>query len=198
MVFKTWMTRQVRHVHFREEPCRGLAFPRHRFEGSRGDFGRELQTGPWSHGRWSWERCQLAWAEGEESGSSKKWADAISVTFSSSGFLPALRFCSPLIQHRICLPITEDVICHVFVYSLLAYARKTLTYFKHGSVFVYTYVCSLWICDHAQGQGGGHLNVSYGAFQETKTAPGSSLCDEVMQKGHGGFAKFDQKMPPVN
>lgn len=45
---------------------------------------------------------------------------------------------------------------------------------------------------------GGHLHVSYGAFQETKTAPGSSLCDEVMQKGHGGFAKFDQKMPPVN
>lgn len=76
------------------------------------------------------------------------------MTFSSSGFLSALRFCSSSIQLRICSPITEDFICHVFVYSLLAYARRTLTYSKPGGVFVYTYVCSLRTRDDAQGPGG--------------------------------------------
>lgn len=74
--------------------------------------------------------------------------------FSSSGFLSALRFCSSSIQLRICSPITEDFICHVFVYSLLAYVRRTLTYSKPGGVFVYTYVCSLRTRDDAQGPGG--------------------------------------------
>ena len=132
-----------------------------------------------------------------KSGSSKQWADAVSVTFSSSGFLPALRFCSPLIQLRICLPITEDVIYHVFVYSFLAYARRTPTYFKHRECLcihtcvLYEFVIMLKV------KVGGHLHVSCGAFQETKAAPGSSLCDEIMQKGHDGFDKFGQKMPPV-
>ena len=33
---------------------------------------------------------------------------------------------------------------------------------------------------------GGDLHVSYGSFQETKAAPGTSLCDGVIQKSHGG------------
>lgn len=131
-----------------------LQSSRHRFKGLRGDFDRELQTGPWSCGRWSWGRYQLAGADRKESGSSEQWADAVFMMFSSSGFLSALRFCSSSIQLRICSPITEDFICHVFVYSLLAYVRRTLTYSKPGGVFVYTYVCSLRTRDDAQGPGG--------------------------------------------
>lgn len=67
--------------------------------------------------------------------------------------LSVLRFHSS-IQVRICLPITDDVICHIFVYSLLVYARRILTYSKHGGVFVYICMCSLSTWDVTQCGGG--------------------------------------------
>lgn len=34
---------------------------------------------------------------------------------------------------------------------------------------------------------GDDLHVSYGSSQETAAAPGTSLCDGVVQKSHGGL-----------
>lgn len=67
--------------------------------------------------------------------------------------LSVLRFCSSSIQLRIYFPIADDVICHIFVYSLLASSRRILTYPNYGE-YLYTRVCSSRTCDAAQGWGG--------------------------------------------
>lgn len=144
------MTRSVSQVHFRERAMlRTCSLPG---TGLR-DWGETLT-----------ENCKQdlgAVAGGAEGDTSWPELTGRRVEATSSGrmlflwrFLSALRFCSSSIQLRICSPITEDFICHVFVYSLLAYARRTLTYSKPGGLFVYTYVCSLRTRDDAQGPGG--------------------------------------------
>lgn len=44
---------------------------------------------------------------------------------------------------------------------------------------------------------GDDLHVHFGGISGEQGCPYSSMCDAVIRKGHGGFARFGQKMHPV-
>lgn len=88
-----------------------LQSPGHRAEGLRGEGGR-MAWGP---------EAAAGGAAGGRGGGAKA-ASSGQVLFSGhflhGALLSVLRFRSSSVQPRICFPITDDVICHLFVYSL--------------------------------------------------------------------------------
>lgn len=110
--------------------------------------------------------------------------------------LPVPRFCSPSVQPRTCFPVADDVICHLFVYSLrAACARRIPPSSQRGGVFVYQCVCSLRPCATApHGWGMGCVSAPRPAGGRSARGP---RCVQGGYRSRPGFARCSPKRPLV-